>query len=119
VKYVPLKYAHDMSEERRGSAVGIATGCGLDDCEVGVRVLVRSRIFTSPYRPDPLRAHPASYPVGTEGSPPTSTEVKRTWIYKSTPPILLLGAVVSLLSKGTTVLIFSFDDSRPWGLLSL
>jgi hypothetical protein len=45
-------------------------------------------------------AHPASYPVDTEGSssgvkrpeletdhsPPTSAEVKKTWIYISTPP---------------------------------
>jgi hypothetical protein len=45
-------------------------------------------------------AHPASYPVGTGGfspgvkqlereadhSPPTSAEVKKMWIYTSTPP---------------------------------
>jgi hypothetical protein len=36
----------------RDSAVGIATGYGLDDWEVGVRVPVRSRMFTSPCRPD-------------------------------------------------------------------
>jgi hypothetical protein len=36
----------------RDSAVGIATGYGLDDREVGVRVLVGSRIFSSPRRPD-------------------------------------------------------------------
>jgi hypothetical protein len=44
--------------------------------------------------------HPASYPMGTGGSfsgvkrqgreadhsPPTSAEVKKMWIYKSTPP---------------------------------
>jgi hypothetical protein len=41
----------------RNSAVGIATGYGLDDQEAGVRVPVGSRIFTSPYRPDRLRAH--------------------------------------------------------------
>jgi hypothetical protein len=40
-------------------------------------------------------AHPASYPMGAAGSfpggkadhsPPTSAEVKNTWIYTSTPP---------------------------------
>jgi hypothetical protein len=36
-------------------AVGIATGYGLDDRGVGVRVPVESRLFfTSPYRPDRL-----------------------------------------------------------------
>jgi hypothetical protein len=37
-----------------GSAVGIATGCGLDDRGIGVRVLVEERIFTFPYRSDRL-----------------------------------------------------------------
>jgi hypothetical protein len=32
------------------SVVGIATGCGLDDQEVGVQVPVGSRIFSSPSR---------------------------------------------------------------------
>jgi hypothetical protein len=40
----------------RDSAVGIATGYGLDDWEVGVRVPVR--IITSPYRPDRLWGPP-------------------------------------------------------------
>jgi hypothetical protein len=38
----------------RDSAVGIATGYGLDHREVGVRVPVRSRTFTSPCHPDRL-----------------------------------------------------------------
>jgi hypothetical protein len=46
------------------SAVGIATGYGLDDREVGVRVPVGSRIFSSARS----GAHPASYPMGTGGS---------------------------------------------------
>jgi hypothetical protein len=37
-----------------GSAVGIATGYGLDDQGVGVRVPVEARIFTSPCRSDRL-----------------------------------------------------------------
>jgi hypothetical protein len=40
--------------ESRDSAVGIATGYGLDDQRVGVRVLVGARIFASPCRPDRL-----------------------------------------------------------------
>jgi hypothetical protein len=40
----------------RDSAVGIATGYGLDDRGVGVRVPLGSRIFSSPRRPDPLYA---------------------------------------------------------------
>jgi hypothetical protein len=40
------------------STIGIATGYGLDDGEVGVRVLVGSRIFTSPCRPDRLWGPP-------------------------------------------------------------
>jgi hypothetical protein len=36
----------------RGSAVGIATACGLGDRGFGVRIPVGSIIFTSPCRPD-------------------------------------------------------------------
>jgi hypothetical protein len=68
---------------------------GVDCWGIEVRVPVRSRIFTSPYRPDRLWC-----PVGTGGSfpgvkrqgregdhsPPTNAEVKKTWIYTSTPP---------------------------------
>jgi hypothetical protein len=38
----------------RDSSVGIATGYGLDDGGVGVRVLVGSRMFSCPRRPDRL-----------------------------------------------------------------
>jgi hypothetical protein len=40
------------------SVVGIATGYGLDDQGVGVRVPVGARIFTSPCSPDRLRGPP-------------------------------------------------------------
>jgi hypothetical protein len=84
----------------RGGAVGIATGYGLDDRGVGVRVPVASRILVSPYRPDRLSGPPTSYPMDTGGlfppgvkrqrreadhSLPTSSEVRKTWIYISTP----------------------------------
>jgi hypothetical protein len=63
------------------------------------------------------RVHPASYQMGTRGffrgvkqlgrdadhSPPTSAEVKKTWIYASPPPqICLHGVVLNLLSTRTT-----------------
>jgi pyruvate-formate lyase len=42
----------------RRSVVGIATGYGLDDRGVGVRVMVGLKIFTSPSRPDRLWGPP-------------------------------------------------------------
>jgi hypothetical protein len=38
----------------REFSLGITTGCGLDDWGIRVRVLVGSRIFSSPRRPDRL-----------------------------------------------------------------
>jgi hypothetical protein len=74
----------------RGSVVGIANGYGLDNQEVWVRVHV---VQTG------SGVHPTSYPMGTGGSfpgvkrhgreadhsPPASAEVKKMWIYTSTP----------------------------------
>jgi hypothetical protein len=50
----PETQTHRLVYETRGGSIGIATGYGLDDPGVGVRVLVGSSIFTSPYRPDRL-----------------------------------------------------------------
>jgi hypothetical protein len=44
--------------KNRDSAVGIATGYGLDDQGVGVRIPVGARIFTSPCLPDRLWGPP-------------------------------------------------------------
>jgi hypothetical protein len=41
-----------LRERSRDSSVGIATGYGLDNGGVGVRVPVGPRIFSSPRRPD-------------------------------------------------------------------
>jgi hypothetical protein len=66
-------------------AVDIATGYGLDDREVGVRVPIGTG----------SGVHPTSYPMSTGGSfpggkadhlPPASAELKKMWIYTSTPP---------------------------------
>jgi hypothetical protein len=50
----------DLSQIKRSrdSVVGIATGYGLEDRGVGVRVPVRSTIFFSPGRPDRSGAQP-------------------------------------------------------------
>jgi hypothetical protein len=52
------KCTNTMMCVSRDSAVGIATGYGLDDWEVGVRVPVGSRIFTSSCCPDWLWGPP-------------------------------------------------------------
>jgi hypothetical protein len=59
--------------------VGIATGYGLDDQEVGVWVPLGSRIFSSPRRPDRLWGPPNFLSNGyrLDHSPPTSAEVKK------------------------------------------
>jgi hypothetical protein len=80
------------------SAGGIATGYGLDDRGVGVRVPVGLRIFTHHVVQTGSGVHPTSYPMGTGDSfpgvkrpgreadhTPTSAEVKKTWVYTSTP----------------------------------
>jgi hypothetical protein len=78
------------------SAVGIATSYWLNDRGVRVRVPVGSRIFASPGRSDRL-CGPMQWVPGTvspemkrqgrdaDYSTPTSDEVKKTWIYTSTP----------------------------------
>jgi hypothetical protein len=82
------------------SVVGIATGYRLDDQGVGVRVPVGLGIFSSSHHPDwlggPSNLVSNGYwellPRGVkwqgrkaDHSPPTSAEVKKMWIYTSTP----------------------------------
>jgi hypothetical protein len=74
----------------RNSAVGIATGYGLDDQGVEVRVPMGEEFSLLHVVQIVSEAHPTSCPMGTGGeadhSPPTSAEVKKTWFYTSTPP---------------------------------
>jgi hypothetical protein len=83
----------------RDSVVGIATSYGLEDREVGVRVPVGSRIFSSLRRldrlcgpPNPIQWVPGALSPGVklqgreaDHSPPASAEMKKIWIYTSTP----------------------------------
>jgi hypothetical protein len=81
--------------------VSIATGYRLDDQGVGLQILVGSRNFSSPRHPDWLWGPPNLLFNGYWGalspgvkrlgrkadhSPPTSAEVKKMWLYTSTPP---------------------------------
>jgi hypothetical protein len=61
-----------MKHESRDSVVGIATGYGLNDNEVEVRVSVGSRILTSCVVNIGSGVHPTSYSLGTGGSFPGS-----------------------------------------------
>jgi hypothetical protein len=80
----------------RDSVVGTATGYGLDDWGVRVRVPVRSRIFSSRC-PDRLWGSSNLLSDGFPETPspgikrpgreaPTSAEVRKIWIYTSTAP---------------------------------
>jgi hypothetical protein len=82
----------------RNSAIGIATGYGLDERGTRVRVPVGSRIISTPSRPAPGPVQPpiecvpgAVFPgvkwqgLEADHSPPASAEVKKMWIYISTP----------------------------------
>jgi hypothetical protein len=75
----------------RDSSVGIATGYGLDDRGVEVRVPVGSRIFSSPRVPPNLLSNACRRLFRGRGreahhSPPNTAEVKKMWFYTSTPP---------------------------------
>jgi hypothetical protein len=53
-----FRSAHHEYASCRDRALGIATGYGLDDRGAGVRVPVRSRMFSSPSRRDRLWGSP-------------------------------------------------------------
>jgi hypothetical protein len=95
------------------SVVGTATGYGLDDRGIGVRVPVGSRIFFSPSRPDRLWGPPNLLSPGVtrpgreaDHSPPASAEVKRMWIYTSTPPYALMAQCLISQAQGQLCLFY-------------
>jgi hypothetical protein len=63
--HISTKYIFENGN--RDSAVGIATGCGLDDWGIGVRVPVGQEFSHFHIVQTGTRAHPASYPMGTGG----------------------------------------------------
>jgi hypothetical protein len=80
---------HRRASENRDSAVGIATGCGLDCRRAGVRMSVGARIFSTSSRPvvsptqPPIQWVLGALSLGVkrlereaDHSPPTSAEVK-------------------------------------------
>jgi hypothetical protein len=89
----------------RDTAVGTATGYGLDSRGVVVRVLVGVRFSLLHVFQTISGADSLSYPMGTGGvlfpelkwpgrqsyhSPPTNVKIKNTWIYISTPPYVFM-----------------------------
>jgi hypothetical protein len=98
---------NNLSPERERGA-GIATSYRLDDRGVGVRVPVGSRLSSSPDRSGRLWGPPNLLSNGYPGvkrpgrevdhSPRTSAEVKKMWIFTSTPT-RLHGVVLTLLSR--------------------
>jgi hypothetical protein len=93
-----IKWGNCLKWRSRDSVVGIAIGYELDDLRVGVRVSVESRIFSTSSRPALGSTQPPIQWVPGTLSPrvkqpgreadhwPTSAEVKKMWIYTSTPP---------------------------------
>jgi hypothetical protein len=87
-----------VSFRSRDSSVGIATGYGLEDGVVRVRVPVRQEFLFFHAVNTGSGVHPISYTLGTGGSflggkaagawswpLPTDVEAKKMWIYTSTP----------------------------------
>jgi hypothetical protein len=95
--FLRIYYLSTHYTRSRDSSVGIATRYAQDDRGVGVRVPVGSRILSTSF--NRLWGHPASYPMRTGGSfpgvkrprreadhsPAASAEVKKIWIYTTTP----------------------------------
>jgi hypothetical protein len=112
---------------RRGSAVGIVTGYGLDGWGVGVRVPLGSRIFISPYRPDRFWGPPnllsnvygGSFPGGKAPgqwslhSPPTGTEVKKHW-YTHPLTMRLHGLISSAQGQIYVLQLIYVQDGGEW-----
>jgi hypothetical protein len=86
--------------QSRYNVVGIATGYRMDDRGVGVRVPVGQEFSLLHVVQTGSGVHPTSYSMDSGGSfpgvkaagcesdhsPPASAEVKKMWIYTSTPP---------------------------------
>jgi hypothetical protein len=95
-----------ITTRSRDSAISVESGYVLENRGVGVRVLVWSRISSSPSRSDRFwnpPEPPIQWAPGTlspevkrpgredDHSLPTNAKVKKTWIYASTPPYVFMG----------------------------
>jgi hypothetical protein len=84
-------YCYSLIINVPDSAVGIATGYGLDDKGIAVRVPVGQTTEASiQWAPVPLSPGVKRPGYETDHSPPTSAEVKKTWVYTSTPPYIFM-----------------------------
>jgi hypothetical protein len=118
------------SPGNRHSSVCIATGYGLDDRGVGVRVPVESRIFSPQSSLDRLwgppnllsngyrRLFPSVNHPGREAdhSPPASAEVKKIWIYTPIPPYVFILTFLPFLLFSPfsyTNIFFSKENCYP------
>jgi hypothetical protein len=101
--------------ENGDSAVGIATGYGLDGRGIGVRVPVAAKYFLSassttvlgPTQP-PVQwvlgaLSPGVKRPGREADHSTPTSAEVNWIYTPTPPIRFHGVILNYLSTGKTL----------------
>jgi hypothetical protein len=91
--------ALEFTARSRDSSVGIATSYGLDDRGSDFESRWSQELSLLQIVETDYEVHPTSYPMGTGGSfpggkrpgrevdhsPPTSAEVKKMWIYTSTP----------------------------------
>jgi hypothetical protein len=95
-----IKFLSNYHSYNFPTTFNMSTGYGLNDRGVGVWVPVGSRIFSSPRRPDRLWGPSTLLSNGyrdlspginwprheADPTPPSSAEVKKMWIYTSTPP---------------------------------
>jgi hypothetical protein len=112
--YLPPDYlSEQISACSRDSVIGIATGYGLNYREIGIRVPVASRIFSTSSRPalgptqPPIHRIPGALPEGvkhlrreTDHASLISAEVKKNRDLYNHSPIRLHGAMLYYLSKG-------------------
>jgi hypothetical protein len=99
----------------RDGAVGNATGYRLDDRGVRVQLPVASRIFftlsRTSVRPTQLPIQSKQSGREADHSPPTSAEVKKTWIYTSTPPYVFMSqCLINLAHEQLYFYIHAYSD---------
>jgi hypothetical protein len=124
------------THQMRVATVDIETWFGLDYLGVRHQVLTRPRIFLSPHCPNQLWGaiqHPINWICGGElspgvkllereadQSPPTSAEVKITWIYTFTPTYTFIAyCLISWALGQITFIFYSYVKCviQSWDLL--